>query len=131
MRGLLLDTSLLIDVERGAFDLDDLEQTEGAGDVGVAAITVTELLLGARLASGATADRRLRFAERVVETCAVIQYDAVTAPHHAALLEHCRRTGAMRGAHDLIIAATARATGRTIVTLDRRGFADLPNVRVR
>ena len=36
----------------------------------------------------------------------------------------------MRGAHDLIIAATARATGRTIVTLDRRGFADLPRVRV-
>jgi predicted nucleic acid-binding protein len=128
MRGLLLDTSVLIEIERGGFDLGDVED---AGDVGVAAITVTELLLGARLASGATAERRQRFAEHVVETCAVVQYDAVTAPHHAALLEYCRRTGTMRGAHDLIIAATARATGRTIVTIDRSGFLDLPNVRVR
>jgi tRNA(fMet)-specific endonuclease VapC len=128
VRGLLLDTSVLIEIERGAFGL---EAVEGGEDVGVAAITVTELLLGARLASGATAERRQRFAEHVVETCAVVQYDTATAPHHAALLEHCRRAGTMRGAHDLIIAATARATGRTIVTLDRTGFLDLPNVRVR
>lgn len=128
MRGLLLDASVLIEIERGAFQLDAVEDM---GDVGVAAITVTELLLGARLASGATAERRQRFADHVVETCAVVQYDAATAPHHAALLEHCRRVGTMLGAHDLIIAATARATGRTIVTLDRTGFLDLPNVRVR
>lgn len=128
VRGLLLDTSVLIEIERDAFALDDIDD---AGDIGVAAITLTELLLGARLASGPTAERRQRFAEHVAATCAVVQYDAATAPHHAALLEHCRRTGAMRGAHDLIIAATARATGRTIVTLDRTGFLDLPNVRVR
>ena len=128
MRGLLLDTSVLIEIERGAFPLDAVKDV---GDVGVAAITVTELLLGARLAGGATAGRRPRFAGHVVETCSVVQYDAATAPHHAALLDHCRRVGTMRGAHDLIIAATARATGRTIVTLDRTGFLDLPNVRVR
>ena len=131
MRGLLLDTSVLIEIERGSFDLGDVEGLAEAGDVGVAAITITELLLGARLASGATAVRRQRFVEHVAGTCAVVQYDAATAPHHAALLEHCRRTGTMRGAHDLIIAATARATGRTIVTRDRTGFLDLPNVRVR
>jgi predicted nucleic acid-binding protein len=36
----------------------------------------------------------------------------------------------VRGTHDLIIAATARATGRAVVTLNRRDFEDLPRVRV-
>jgi predicted nucleic acid-binding protein len=39
--------------------------------------------------------------------------------------------GTPRGAHDLIIAATARATSRTVVTSDRTGFIDLPGVNVR
>jgi hypothetical protein len=30
-----------------------------------------------------------------------------------------------------MIAATGSATGRTVVTFDRTGFLDLPNVRVR
>jgi prevent-host-death family protein len=36
-----------------------------------------------------------------------------------------------RGAHDLIIAATARARDRIVVTTGRGGFADLPRVSVR
>jgi len=34
------------------------------------------------------------------------------------------------GAHDLIIAATARAGGRTVVTADAAAFAGLPGVAV-
>ena len=96
----------------------------------VAAITLAELEVGVDLARGRTRARRRAFADWVRDELAVVPYDAATAQHHASLIAHCRRTGAMRGAHDLIIAATARATGRTIVTLDRRGFADLPRVRV-
>ena len=47
------------------------------------------------------------------------------------LLAHAAQTGRPRGAHDLIIAATALAHGRTVVTLDRRGFEGLPGVQVR
>jgi predicted nucleic acid-binding protein len=37
-----------------------------------------------------------------------------------------------RGAHDLIITATARATDRVLVSIDAQaGFADLPEVKVR
>jgi tRNA(fMet)-specific endonuclease VapC len=39
-----------------------------------------------------------------------------------------RRAGRPRGAHDLIIAATAAAAGRTVVTADRRAFDGLPGV---
>jgi tRNA(fMet)-specific endonuclease VapC len=43
------------------------------------------------------------------------------------LLVAVRRTG-RRGAHDLIIAATAGAAGRTVVSADRRAFDGLPGV---
>lgn len=40
--------------------------------------------------------------------------------------------GSPRGAHDLIIAATARAMDRVLVSTDAQaGFVDLPEVRTR
>jgi tRNA(fMet)-specific endonuclease VapC len=47
------------------------------------------------------------------------------------LLTAVRRAGRPRGAHDLIIAATALATARTVVSADLTGFDDLPGVVVR
>ncbi len=40
------------------------------------------------------------------------------ANHHGALLAHVQRTGGTRGAHDLVIAATARTAQRTVLTID-------------
>ena len=50
---------------------------------------------------------------------------------HAELLAHVRGQGRVRGAHDLLIAATARTRTRTVVTADAAGFDGLPGVRVR
>ena len=61
----------------------------------------------------------------------LIERDGEVAHAHAKLIAYCRRGGTQRSAHDLMIAATGSSTGRTIVTLDRNGFADLPSVRVR
>jgi len=41
---------------------------------------------------------------------------------------HARRTGRPRGAHDLLIAATAAATRRTVVSADAAAVAELPGV---
>lgn len=60
-----------------------------------------------------------------------LPYDLDVARAHAELLAHTAATGTPRGAHDLIIAATGKTTGRQLITLDRRGFEDLPGVRVR
>ena len=48
----------------------------------------------------------------------------------AHLLAATRRAGRPRGAHDLIIAATAGASSRTIVTADPGGFEGLPGLQV-
>jgi tRNA(fMet)-specific endonuclease VapC len=97
-------------------------------DVAVAAITVAELRVGVQLANGRRREKRERFAAAVLDTVSIESYDLDVAEAHADLLVHVRRTGAPRGAHDLIIAATARARDRQVVSADQRAFAELPGV---
>jgi tRNA(fMet)-specific endonuclease VapC len=126
---LILDTSILIEAERGEGEL--LETLDDVDDVAIAALTVAELRVGVRLTKG----RRQRaahelFLASVLDAISIEPYDLEIAETHAQLMVHVRGAGTPRGAHDLIIAATAAARGREIVTLDRRGFADLPGVAV-
>ena len=123
---LLLDTTFLVDTERGDVDLDDTIDDDD--DVAIAAVTVAELLVGARLASGKRRDARHDFVSEILESLPVIAYDGNVAVEHAELLVAVREQGRPRGAHDLLIAATARATDRTIVTADRQAFTNLPGV---
>lgn len=97
-------------------------------DVAIAAITVAELRVGVSLAKGRRREKRARFVAAVVEAISIESYDVDVAEAHAALLAHARRTGTPGGADDLIIAATAVARDRQVVTLDRSGFIDLPGV---
>ena len=69
--------------------------------------------------------------DTVVAALPIIDYDLHVASVHAKLLVAARRQGRPRGAHDLIIAATARAAGRVVVTADSDAFSDLPDVAVR
>lgn len=99
-------------------------------DVAVAAITVAELRVGVRLAKGRRREKRERFVAAVLDAVSIEAYDLDVAEAHADLLAHVRRAGAPRGAHDMIIAATARARGRQVVSSDQAGFADLPEVSI-
>jgi tRNA(fMet)-specific endonuclease VapC len=94
----------------------------------VAAITVAELKVGVQLARGRRREQRERFVAAVLDAVSIDPYDLDVAEAHAALLAHVRRTGTPRGAHDLIIAATARARERQVVSFDESGFAELPGV---
>jgi tRNA(fMet)-specific endonuclease VapC len=118
----------LVDAERGG-DLP-AEAIDDGDDVAVAAITVAELKVGVRLAKGRRREKRERFVAAVLDVVSIEVYDLDVAEAHAALLAHVRRAGTPRGAHDLIIAATARARERQIVSLDQGGFAKLPDVSI-
>ncbi len=123
---LLLDTTFLIDAERGAADLDDLIGDDD--DVAIAAITLAELTVGVQLATTRQRPRRQSYVDEIVAAIPILPYDEAVALHHANLLVAVRRTGRPRGAHDLIIAATAGAAGRTIVSANRQAFDGLPGV---
>lgn len=125
-RRLILDTNVLIDYERGmvdpaAFDEDDLA---------IAALTVAEYRTGIELADSADrAAARARALAVIVDVVEVLAYTEATAAHHARLIAHTRRTGAIRSAHDLIVAAHAAQTGRVVVSRDAFArFGDLPGV---
>ena len=123
---LLLDTTFLIDAERGGVDLD--QAIDDDDDVAIAAVTIAELLVGLRLATGKRRDARQAYVDGILESLPIIAYDLNVAVEHAELLVAVRGQGRPRGAHDLLIAATARATDRTIVTADQTAFTDLPGV---
>ena len=116
----------MVDAERGGESLG--EAIDDGDDVAVAAITVAELRVGVQLAKGRRRDKRERFVAAVLDTVSIEVYDLNVAEAHAALLAYVRRTGTPRGAHDLIIAATARARERQVVSFDQGGFAELPGV---
>jgi tRNA(fMet)-specific endonuclease VapC len=127
-RRLILDTTVLVTAERGSARLDDL--LEDDDDVAIAAITAAELLVGVELADATWRQAREALVGDVLATIPVEEYDLEVARAHARLLAHVRRAGRPRGAHDLIIAATAAATGRTVVSSDAGGFDQLPDVAV-
>lgn len=130
MARLILDTTVLIAGARKRVDVATLADTD---DVAIPAIAVAEYLAGTLLDDdpGRAAAQRAFLAE-VLDVVPVRSYDRTVADHHAALLAHVQRTGSKRGVHDLIVAATARAADRTLVTTDARArFGELPEVTAR
>jgi tRNA(fMet)-specific endonuclease VapC len=126
---LILDTTVLIAAERAGASTDDVVGDDD--DVAMAAVTVAELLVGVQLADRSNEPARRRYVDALIDTIPIEPYDLEVARTHAALLAHAREEGRPRGSHDLLIAATARRSGRTVVTADATGFADLPQVDVR
>ena len=120
---------MLIAAERSGESIDDLVGDDD--DVVIAAITAAELLVGVEMADAQHRQARSALVEEVLAAVPVEDYDLEVARVHAWLLADGLRRGARRGAHDLIIAATAAARHREVVTADPAGFADLPGVAIR
>ena len=126
---LILDTTILISAERSAGAIEEV--VADGDDVVIAAITAAELLVGIELADRRHRPARQAFVESLLSLIAVEPYDLRVARVHASLLAHTRAAGRARRPHDLLIAATASAHGRTVGTADSTGFTDLPGVTVR
>ncbi len=129
MERLILDTGALISLERGFNEGDEVLPDDA--DVAISAVTAAELLLGVELADAARRDRRQMFVEGILERVHVLPFDLDVARHHAALVAQVRRVGRPRGAHDIQIAATARAAARVVLTTEKTALADLPDVSFR
>ncbi|MGO9036023.1 PIN domain-containing protein [Mycobacterium sp.] len=127
MDRLILDTGVLVAAVRGRATVPD------DADVAIPAIVIAEYLAGVHLDQDAGRQAAQRaFLDEVLAVIPVHAYDRSVAEHHAALLAYTARQGQRRGAHDLIVAATGRATGRTILTTDRHArFGELPDVNAR
>jgi len=124
---LILDTGVLVAAVRGRAAVPD------DADVAIPAIVIAEYLAGVHLDRDAARQAAQQaFLAEVLAVIPVCVYDRSVAEHHAALLAYTAREGRRRGPHDLIVAATARAVGRTILTTDLHArFDELPDVEAR
>ena len=125
-RRVIFDTTFLIDYERGRIDRSKLD----SDDIAVAAISIAEYRTGIELADNEErATERARALTAIIKAVDVLVYSDETARFHAQLIAHTRRTGQRRGAHDLILAAHAVQTGRTLLSNDAAArFGSLPGV---
>jgi tRNA(fMet)-specific endonuclease VapC len=128
---LILDTGVIIGIKRGKLATGDVYGPDD--DVAVAAVTIAELVYGATLAPDSSRrDDWMSHATAIAKSLRVLPYTVDTAVRHGELLAAARSAGLTRGALDLVIAAHAAESGRTVVTRDGAArFGELPGVRAR
>jgi predicted nucleic acid-binding protein len=125
----IVDATVLIDAERGRFDMTAF--LESLGDVGIAigAITASELLYGCeRARDAALRGRRTAFVEAVLDTFPIISFGLLEARRHAQLWAHLAERGTPIGPHDSLLAATALANGFSVATLNIGEFERVPGL---
>ena len=127
MAAVLIDTTLLINRERGG---DRLERLVGDRDRAISVITVSELLHGVHRAKGAIRLKRQSFVEHLLAAFEPIPITEAVARVHASIWADLAARGEAVGAHDLWIAATAIAHGLDLATDDTAAFHRVPGLTV-
>ena len=126
---MILDTNIIIAAERKR---QDLRRFIGDDDPAISIVTATELLVGVEQASPEYRDLMALNVEGLLARMTIEMFTVNVARMHAHLYAYTRRTGLQRNAMELVIAATAGATGRTLLTLDAAArFGELPGVRTK
>jgi len=126
-RRVILDTGVLIAIERGKLDV---RAALGADDACIAAITAMELLVGIERAGEQQKAVRAAHVEALLSSLPVEPYNLDVARVHAHLAVEAMAKGRPRSAYDMMIAATAAATDRILLTTDAKaGFDQLTGVR--
>jgi tRNA(fMet)-specific endonuclease VapC len=126
---LLIDTDLLIDVERGV-GTPATEEILGDEERAISVVTVSELLHGVHRAAGARRARRSAFVEHLLAGVRAIPITEPVARVHAEVWAQQAVRGKVIGAHDLWIAATALAHGLGVATGNVADFERVPGLRV-
>jgi len=128
--GLMVDTNVFIRFEKSGKPID-FSSWESAQKVYISAVIVSELLMGVHRAN--TEERRQRrsaFVEAVISGVGVLDFTVPAARVHAEIYAELAKKGQMIGAHDLIIAATARCHDLSVLTDNVQEFSRVPGLRV-
>jgi tRNA(fMet)-specific endonuclease VapC len=125
----LIDTDLLIDLERGV-GAPTVEQLLGDEDRAISVITVSELLHGVARATGARRAHRSAFVEHLLGELQALPITEPVARVHAGIWAALAQRGAVIGAHDLWIAATALTYGLGVATRNAADFERVDGLRV-
>src|ERR1700761_3481290 len=114
-RRIILDTGTIIAIERGKPAVDAVL---GADEAAITSVTAMELLVGVERADEAHKQARSVRVEAVLASLPIEDYTLAVARIHARLAGQAMSAGKPRSAYDLMIAATAAATSRILLTTD-------------
>jgi len=129
--GVLIDTSILVEVERGTLDLEPYVARRSDDEAFLSVISASELLHGVhRSERPEHRAKRAAFVEGVLERFAVLPVDLAIARAHAQAWAELKATGTLIGAHDMWLAATCIAHGLTMVTANVRDFERVPGLQL-
>ena len=127
--GVVIDTSVLIGLERRRLTLDYLSLDE---PIALSAISVSEMLVGAyRSDTSHRRHMRTAFLELILARVDVLPFDAAAARVHAEITAWLISRGQRIGVHDAIIAATAMAHDYAALTDNLRDFGRVPGLDMR
>ncbi len=126
---LLIDTDLLIDLERGAKGAATPPALP-AEELAISVITVSELLHGVLRADETHRASRQAFVERIIERLAAVEITSQIARTHARLWVDMASRGVVTGAHDLWVAASAVTLGYGVATNNVADYRRVPGLRV-
>jgi predicted nucleic acid-binding protein len=129
--GTLIDTSVLIALQRGQLDPARFDTADDDDPVAIAAISASELLHGVHRLRGAIARTRAeRFVEHILGVIPVVAFDLEIARVHARLDAELSEAGTQVGDADLMIAATAVWLDYRVATRDLRSFPRIKGLDV-
>ena len=127
---ILIDSDVIIQAERGIFDLDAWLLSHPDEEFKLAAITVAELWHGVERAVTPHRAKRERYLRSVLTELPIIPYTEETAYEHARIWADLEASGKMIGYYDLIVAATAFQRGSEVVTFNKRHFSQVKGLAV-
>lgn len=127
---LLVDADVIIQAERKAFDFDAWLRAHPDEEIKLAAITVAELWRSVDRATGVHRARRQKYLQSVLAVFEIVPYTEKAAVEHARLWADVDAAGQRISPHDLMLAATAREIGATIITSNTKRFAAVPGLTV-
>lgn len=128
--GVIVDTNVFIYFERRGVSVD-VSSWEPTDDVYISAVTVSELLMGVHRADTETRrNRRSAFVEAILGGSFVLDFTLDVARVHAEIYADLAARGELIGAHDLIIAATARYHDFSLLTNNVDEFSRVSGLNV-
>ena len=127
---ILIDSDVIIQAERGQFDLDIWLTSFPHEEFKLGAITVAELWHGAERATGQHRAKRRLFLQRIFTIFDCVPYGQEAAFEHARLWAELESSGQTIGSHDAILAAIALKTGSAVATFNARHFSAVKGLKV-
>ncbi len=124
-----LDTNILVALLRSRDEILSRKfLSKRPCDYCVSEIVRAELLFGAEKSD--RPDENRHAVDQLLAPLRLIPFEGNTALHYAEIRTHLENAGSAIGSNDLLIAATARSHGHTLVTRNTSEFLRVPALAV-